>query len=441
MNQIRNPRNHSRFYWMLALLLSVIFVRYAFQIDIPRILFLIIIALIALMGDQDEIMGMLLCCIPLHESIDFFYSIVICIAVYVIKYFKRIRINISFLPVVVMVLWELLHCFGDEFAPMEFISNFLPLFALVIVMSTDASDYDYAFLVRTLSVATAAVCITLLGKEIFLADFNFAVAIANLQRLGMEAEDTKQTLTISGAINPNTLGIMCVLATTGLMQLRTAGRGKKSDMFIAIVLLVFGTLTSSRTFLACLALMFVFLLFSQRGTVAQKFRFLGTIVLVVIIALVVLNAVFPELMAYYTSRFQENDLTTGRTDLMGNYHEFIVSNPKVMFFGIGLQDFGTKVVNVYRVASNVPHNGIQELVIAWGMPGLILFAVLLMSMIYQSRHYARQQKVLNYIPLIILLVKAQAGQMLNSAYTMLAFSYAYLSMAHDFNIGGAEKES
>ena len=40
--------------------------------------------------------------------------------------------------------------------------------------------------------------------------------------------------------------------------------------------------------------------------------------------------------------------------------------------------------------------------------------------------------MLNFVPLLIILIKVQAGQMLDSPYTMIAFSYAYLSLAYDF---------
>ena len=54
-------------------------------------------------------------------------------------------------------------------------------------------------------------------------------------------------------------------------------------------------------------------------------------------------------------------------------------------------------------------------------------------MIAMSKKHCKHQSLINYIPLIIILVKGMAGQMLNSPYTMLAFSYAYLSMCADLS--------
>ena len=431
--ELKRSAGHGRFYGLLTLLLLLILTRYSLQIGIPRPVFLGIIFLIAVLGDRDEIIAMCMCCIPLHESIDFFYSVVICVSIYLLKYYKRIRINFTIAPVLFMVIWELLHCFEGELSIIGLLSGIVPLLVLAVFMSSDVSDVDYDFVTRAFAFAAAMVCLSLLVRVLYAADFNVASAFAGLQRLGMDTEESKQSMTVSGGeINPNTLGIICVLATTALMQLRTVGRGKKKDLVLSIILLVFGALTASRTYLACLALMLVLLLFAQKGSFAQKIRFLVGILLVLILALLVLGLVFPELMQHFYSRFLERDLTTGRLGLMSVYHDFIVSNPRVLGFGIGLQDFGIKMTEVYRVARNVPHNAIQELVIAWGLPGLVAFCALMILMIWRSRHFCRRQSLLHYIPILIILFKAQAGQMLNSAYTMLAFSYAYLSMTQRF---------
>jgi O-antigen ligase len=104
-----------------------------------------------------------------------------------------------------------------------------------------------------------------------------------------------------------------------------------------------------------------------------------------------------------------------------------------MFIGIGLQNYSTKLVDDYRISNNVPHNSIQELIIAWGIPGVILFIALIICMNALSRRYCKKHNLANYIPLLILLFKGMAGQMLTSSYTILAFSLAYISMCQNFN--------
>ena len=431
-------KSHTGFYIFFSVLLLLIFIRYAFQIDIPRLMFLIIIVLIVLQGDKNEIIAMCMCCIPLHEAVDFFYSVTACAVILVFKSYKRFKVNITIFPLICLIVWELIHCFNTKFSATGLLSIFIPIIMLTILMCIDVSNCDYAFITRMIATTTLITCMMLLGKVLYFSGFNVLAAFASLQRLGLESETTRNTLKISGAVNPNTLGIVCVLVSTGLLQIRSQGQAKKRDMIMLLLLIVFGTLTSSRTYLVCLAVMVMLLLIGQKGTINKKIRFFLMFVIILAFGILILNILFPELMQYYSARFKVKDITTGRAELMIEYHKFIVANAKNLFFGIGGQDFANRLINVYRVTWNIPHNGIQELVVAWGVIGLIIFTILVVLMILNSKKYNKDQILLNYIPLIIILVKIQAGQMIMSSYTMLAFSYAYLSLLQKYVINETE---
>lgn len=425
----QTQQSHRRFYCLLALLLGLISLRYALQINIPPVLFLAIIVCMALLGDLNEIIGIIICCIALHASIDLFYALAFCIFIIAVKYPRDIRINPSVVPIFAMIVWELLHCFRADFSVMAYISSCIPLLILAIFMCIDVRKIDYSFIARAFAITLVVICLSLLLKLLYLSGFNILKTFAGIRRLGNDASEI--SLDGKGTIQTNTLGILCVLATTFLMQLRMAGAGSPRDLMLVAFLMVFGALTASRTYLVCLALMLLLLLFCQRGPLKKKLRFVGSVGLLVLAAVIMLYLFFPDLVEYYISRFQVKDITTGRDVLMIKYGEFILDNPKVLFFGLGLNCFQEDLLTVHQIASVMPHNGIQELIIAWGLPGLILFIILWGTMIWRSRHFCPNQKLINYIPLIIILAKSQAGQMLNSAYTMLAFAYAYLSLCTD----------
>lgn len=422
-------KSHLLFKGCLFLMLCLVFVRYSLQIDFPRELFLPIAALMACFGDRDEIMALIVCCIPLHTSIQYAYVVLICLVVYVAKYGKDIRINLSFIPFFLIVIWELLHCFDTLFSPVQLVHVLLP-FALYLVLIGSKWNYNYPYIARVYSITLVGMCTVLLGKLLFLANFNWLSALSGLRRLGLDTTE----LAVEGAeLNPNTLGIMCVLGITSLFQLRLSGQGQKRDWLLIIVLLGFGLLTSSKTYLACLLVMIVCLIFSQSKSFKKTAKLLLLLGICVLLAVIVVSNVLPDLFEFYLKRFQDEDFTTGRDVLMVRYHEWLWDNPKILLGGIGLQSFNEKVLNRYMVAEVVPHNGIQELVIAWGLIGLILFSILIAIMLWYSHVKLRTQTLLNYIPLIILFVKIQAGQMLTSSYTMLVIAFAYLSLCHDFS--------
>ena len=425
--------DRKRFWFLLGLLFLLILTRYALQIDIPRLVFLLVIAVIVLLGDQDEIVAMCMCFIPLHESIDFFYALAIAVGVYVFRYHRRLRLGTNILLVVLVAVWELLHCFRETFSAVEFLTYIIPFLVLVVMMSSKTEELDYPFIVRAFSWAVLGTSLVMLLRVLYFSDFNFSVAVANLQRMGSDLHSNIDDVTIlGGVINPNSLGVITVLAATGLMQLRSMKAGRRSDMVLMCAILVLAALGTSRTYLVCLVLMLLLLIFAERGGAKRKFRLIGTLCLAIAVAVIAMAVIFPDTLEFFINRFMVADITTGRNELMVQYQRFIVENPNVLYFGIGLQDYGNRLMSYYRVANNVPHNSLQEIVIAWGIPGLLLFAGLFFIMFRSAYRKNKHLRLINWIPLIILVFKSIAGQLLTSAYTMLALCYAYISLCTDF---------
>lgn len=428
----KNAGRHKRFYFLLGILLALIFLRYAFFIGIPRAVFVAVIVCTALFADKNELLALYVCCIPLHESIDLFFSLAFISMIYVFKLFKEIRLHTDVFLVLLMIFWELLHCLWQDFSPVTFVANVLPLGVLALVMSTDMSGVDFPFIARSFAAVTLATFLTLVTRVIYFSGFDIARAVSGLQRLGMDARSVSGTSLAGGQINPNTLGVIGVLAISGLMHLVLRKQGRKSDLLVSGALVVCGALTASRTYLVCLVFMAGLLVVCREGTVVQKTKFLGKVAGFGLVALLVMYILFPDLLIYYIGRFFVRDITTGRDMLMVLYHEFIMSNLHVLLLGIGMQNYKTKLTVDYRVYVNVPHNSVQELVIAWGLPGIVMIGALIWFMFRSSRRSRNYDRLLGAIPLLVLLLKSLAGQLLCSSYTMLAFSYAFISMSWNY---------
>lgn len=425
--------DRKRFWCLLGLLFLLILTRYALQIDIPRLAFLLVIAVIVLLGDQDEIVAMCMCFIPLHESIDFFYALAIAVGVYVFRYHRRLHLGTNILLAVMVIVWELLHCFRETFLPVDFLSKIIPFIVLTVMMASNTGKMDYPFIVRAFSGATLGVSLVMFLRVLYFSDFNFMTAITNLQRMGLDVQSNVEDAAITGGlVHPNSLGVITVIAATGLMQLRNMKISRRSDMILMCVILVLAALGSSRTYIACLTVMILLLIFAEQGGFKKKLRLIGVLCLVIAAAAIAMAIIFPDTFEYFINRFSVSDITTGRDELMVQYQRFIAENPNVLYFGIGLQDYGNRLMSYYRVANNVPHNSLQEIVIAWGIPGLLLFAGLFFIMFRSAYRKNKHLRLINWIPLIILVFKSIAGQLLTSAYTMLALCYAYISLCTDF---------
>lgn len=421
--------SHFGFACLLTLLILMLFVRYSLGIEIPRIFLTLVIIAIAFIGTQDEVLAISLSCIPLHEAIDFYVALVACAGILIVKSNRAIKFGVSILLGISLVALELLHMLTFEVPLMSLLISIIPIAFLILILNLDVSKIDYAFIVRILAFISACFSLIVFLNIIVQANFDFAKAVLNLQRLGQSEEDT--TL-LGGRINPNALGIINVLSVAALFQLRSMNKSRRIDYFFSIILIIFGVLTSSKTFLVCLLLMAFLLIFAQKGGIYKKIRLVFLLIVSALLALLLLNLLFHSVLEYYISRFQVEDITTGRYQLIVQYNEYITNHPSIWFWGIGMSDIGNKAINVYKIADNVPHNSIQEIVLSWGIIGLLIIVLLFVIMVRESKQYGHKKRLLNFIPLIIILVKSMAGQLVTSKYTMLALVLAYLSLCQDF---------
>lgn len=431
MLKVTNHVSRKLFRILLGMVCGLAFFQYALGVAIPSVVYLALATVLFCACRKEEVLSFVLCCIPLHSMVSLTYTLAIFAVVYAVRFFDSIKLNaVSVCVVISMMLWELLHYAYGGFSLVGFAFNFAPLLVLLLFVGSDMRRLDYAFIARSFAATTLCVCLALLVNLLESVGYDFRMLFDGMQRLGMTfAGPSEQSLSI---VNPNTLGILCVFAGTGLFQLILSGRGCRYDLLAVMLLLVFGAMTLSRTFLACLAAAAILLLLSAKGGAGQKTKVALALVAVMAFALIFLYFFFPGLLDYFYGRFQTEDITTGRTATMAAYHEFLMSNPDAMFFGVGLQDLHEKLVVRRDVAVFAPHNGIQEIVLVWGVLGLLMLCLLIGMMVRCSRSVNKRQCLLNYVPLLIVLIKMQAGQMITSPYTLLALSLAYVSLCCDF---------
>lgn len=420
------------FHTLFVLMLMLVFVRYGLQIDYPRAVLLMISAIMACIGNPTQILALCMICIPLSATFHYLYALLIALVMYVLKNERKIRINATIIPILLLIVWELLHGITGNFAPKDFVTMFLPYLLCGLLLWQDEKSIkslDYAYIVRVYAIATCAVCLTLIFSVLEMVNYNLSNAFVGIQRLGQLEEDTKQG---SLVVNPNSLGIMCIMAVSGLLQLMTTGLQKKLDIYLVIILMIAGMLTVSKTFLALLFIMVVLFGLATRSSRRERIRFFIRIMIVAGLVIGLAYWLFPGVYESFADRLGVSDLSSGRNTLIALYNDFIFSNLRILLFGIGLTDFSSHVTMLTGYF-NVPHNGIQEIIIAWGLVGFIIFLAFCACMLIKEKKIGGRKSLINYIPFLLLFAKIQVGQMVTSDYTMLLFTYCFLNVLYDFN--------
>ena len=407
-------------------LLAAIYIKYVFGFNIPNMMIMGILGVCVLFGGRTEILGIAMCCIPMFTSLPYAYAILICMVVYIVKYGKELKIGKGLILIFGIWLWELLHLLIGSYSFKTGTLGLYPYLLCAILMYSDSKKIEYRFLVKLVAFCTIAMCFTTMGRHLTDTNFDFGRAFMNMQRLGFDNE----SIEITGAyFNPNMLGYLCIFASVGLVQLISIKSSTIWDGLMVIILIAFGTMTLSRTFLVCLAAMIILFILAARSKIKSTFM-LGIIILAVIL---IFTVALPSVLNNFAERWLEDDITTGRGKLFIQYNNLLVSSPSILFFGLGLHQLGNKLGDILGTSMiDVSHNGFQEILLAWGIPGLILFCGFILSTVVHAKKINKNMKLINYIPLLLLLLKVQAGQLVTSYYTLLMFSMTYMSLIQNF---------
>ncbi len=439
--RILNFKKGMAFYLKMGLFLALIFAHHILGYSLPVSIFLLLGGAIALTGDRDEILTLGVCCIPLLTVFQYKYLLLFCIVIYYVKYPEDIKLNRYVLPLLILMIWELMHAMKYNFSLNEFLRNFSELIFCTFLMVNTYKKVNAEKLYRMFAICTIAMAMFVLIKQLEAVNYHFELVFQAGYRLGA-TEGSGENFGLG--FNANALGYISNLSIAGLLQLFTLKKQRTIDYVMIFALLFIGTMTMSRAFLVCLAvLFFMFIWARSKGTIG-KIRSLTSVIIILLFAYYVIQFLAPFVIENFMLRFEEKDITNGRSGLFLAYTKHIFSTAENTFFGLGLQHLGAKLRDLYGItkfAGNVLHNGTQEVVVAWGLPGLAMFIYFLGEMVHSAKQHKKMKKhsFQNYIPFLLAILYAQFGQLVTSGIALLSFSFAYMALCTD--LGGEENEN
>jgi hypothetical protein len=172
----------------------------------------------------------------------------------------------------------------------------------------------------------------------------------------------------------NTLGLFIVIAIAALLTLFILTRRLPAiTALLLTVLTVLGILTQSRTFAITLAVYLAAVVISSARKQRQS---LTVVFLGVALAAYLMTQFVPGVLDALSSRFTGGDISGERIAIFGQYSEFMWGSWDRLVFGVGLQDQQIKAG-----LASVPHNGYQQMFVAWGFTGLPFVIAWLASLV------------------------------------------------------------
>ena len=423
---VKKSKTRKIFYAGVMLLFALIFARNVLQIGLPALGFLALFLFLAFICDKNEMMALAVLCIPLNSSLQYKYALLGWMFIYFLRFEKDIRFTTAILPLLAMLIWEGLHVFLDfDFSILEYVRGFAELIFCTFLMLNKFRDYDKGFILRTLAVGTVFVCCSVFLILVREVGFDISKIFFGSYRFGQ----IENNYNFNMNFNPNGLGFICNLSIAGIFHVVSTEKRKWFDWPLLLALAVFGVMTMSRTFLICFVLIVSAYFLSGQGLGIKKRgkRLLLLLVLFGIMVYVLLRFM-PTVVEKFIGRFLEDDVSNGRNDLLSFYNWVIFEHPRNTFFGLGMQNVSDKVFEWYDYMINVPHNGPQQLVVVWGVMGLILFAWFIIALIKSARQ-RNKFDFISFIPLFFVLINVMSGQLITAGHVLLSFSVVFIIMS------------
>lgn len=408
----------------MAALLFAIFISNVTGIKLPAIVILALACAIAVICDRSELIAMVVACIPLAAAFQYKYFILAAMAIYIVKFGRDMKYKHGFLPLLFLMALELSHGVFYDFALYEFLRNFAELMVCTLILMCEHKKINYPLIVRTLAISSIVMLSIVLINLFQTNGVNFQGIFAGTYRFGVE-DSAKTPNTIN--YNPNAIGFMANISIAGLLQLSLAKKKHVIDYPMIAVLLFFGLLTLSRTFLIVFALVVILFICSISATPLKKVKITTIIVLLVVSSVFILLKTVPIVIERLISRFMVEDISNGRNDLFAFYNDHIFSSLQYLLYGVGIQNYGDKMLDIHGSYINVCHNGTQEILVCWGLIGLALFTWYIVEMILGTKKDFKRG-LINFIPLIITLVDVQSGQLISNGAIVLRLAVCSVSL-------------
>ena len=349
--------------------------------------------------------------IPLNSGITTMYIFGIAVLFLVLRSRKLpLKILLAFLAVVAQELF--LNGIAGQVNLMTFITYALVVFLFLYGMMNE-EGIDYKAVCVAFVFGTALLLLAVFTTTI--QHYPLEHLLQGYVRIGIYGN--KEALGGSVAIlsdNANNLGYYSAVSVTMGLLLLTRSKGLERLFLIAtlFVNVVIGAFTISRTWIALVALGVVLVaLFRYKG----KARF--AMLFVVGILFVGFGAVLLTQTNIFDAFFERmNELGEDtRLRIFNRYMSAMANRPLRILSGAGALTYKS----VFNIAGSM-HNGLQQIFVAYGLPGFLLWMWMMFSPI--KNHFKRRKfQIYRVLPALIAFLFVQTIQFINPFILMLPY--------------------
>ena len=413
--------------WII-LFSSLYLLRDIVGVSFPDIVFSGFCALIFLVADTGTALGLYMFTTALtvpHNEICIFYIVIMIVKLYMAR---KLRLNTTLLLATIGLFFlqlldsSLFSTLGLGDFIYDYVVRMLPMLLPLFWFSADFSPTDYrrAMLCYTIGVILGGTVVLLLtANEVGWSALLQGTGVA---RLGGTV--TESTVGMQTTYNANQLAGMFSIASAIVLIFMDK---KWIPKIIGFALLGYSLfmilLTRSRTGILMLllaVLVYYWILVVRKKKILRGVAIFAAMVLLVMVVV----HLFPNLMQMVVDRFvDQDDITTGRTDLFVLYLSAWRENVWSFLFGYGIGSY-QKMVDIWTS----PHNSITDILICWGVVGLLLVSITLWKLLRLGRaRVNKSERLIACLPALIAFVAPLGGQYLTTGFPHVRLCFLLLA--------------
>ncbi len=396
---------------------SLLVVRDVFGIGYNKFILVIVALGFAFFAPSKDLATMICFMFPLTWGLPYTYIFSGAIIIYWIK--RRKIPAPAFIFIALFFVLEFIASFYYPSSDYIRILKYISVLAIFFTFLYD-SEVDKESCIKAYYYGSLVLCIVILITTFKNAPSNWLYLFSRgWFRFGSKQAEDVEGMMLS--VNANTLAYYSIAGAALSFNYipKSDGKEKLFHLIALSIFLVSGVFTISISWIIVMTGCLLLYVFTQTKSAKAVLATGFGIIVLFIVARIALSKT-PELLTAFTTRLTRVDLATGdgRTDLMSGYHKVFWDNIRFIFLGTG--------VTQYRAVTNISnsfHNMVQQIFVSYGVfAGAIFFIGFLSPLRKLERHTT---SLIDWIPMIGVLVFTQTIQFINPESLMLPYVIAY----------------
>lgn len=392
---------------------------------------LILIAFMFLVLDTSSMCRFYLFALMLSSDVVLYWTNICFGILYTLKCYRSLRFTTTIKVAVLLVLFEFLHSLlffssGNIFIHILKQAGF-SLVLLVTLFYIQRCDpvLDFRSMFSYWLFGLLSACTIFYTK--YILRFGLAYALSFSAGIGLNSElDSIYTYNM----HPNMLSRLCGITLSIIVIMLLMHRhtqipiARLPYICIAGLLCFFGFLTGSMSFYLMLSIIAVFTIIAvlkdfKTMRAVKTFLF---ILCIVLIGIVVMQLWFPNALLRAFRDLGSQDISTGRFTIWLKCLYVFMKAPWICITGIGLQDYHDVMISMFQMDTDLLHNVVLEVILAWGIIGVFLISSILYGIYKEKIHSTLMcTQWIGIVPLAVMAVVFLTGNFFYGYYMNFSF--------------------